>query len=111
MTRRGNTRSSAQNHLAGHELAVVLAEGTGKRPVSWITGVSAGRPFPTIAEKLLDTLTSRSRGMESSRFEKVSLRVHLARDAFPFRFRWKPATSPTCERIGLEKTYVAHRGV
>src|SRR5271170_5213619 len=108
MARRGSTRSSAQNHLAGHELALVLAEGTGKRLVSWITGVGAGCPFPAIAEKLLDTRASWCCGVKSSGLEQVSPHRRLARKKFPFRFRGEPVTLPTCERIRLEKTDVAH---
>ena len=108
MTRGSDARSPAQNHLAGHELAVVFAERAWKRLVSRITGVGAGRPFPAIAEQLLNPCTSRCSRMESSSLEQVSLDPCLARNVFPFRLSRKPATSPTRKRISLEATDVAH---
>ena len=59
MIGRGDARSSAQNHLTGHKFAVVFAERTGERLVSWIAGIGAGRPFPAIAEKLLEATARR----------------------------------------------------
>ena len=108
MGRRSDARPPAQNHLAGHELAVVFAERTRQRLVSRITGVGARCPFPAIAEQLLNTRTSRRSGMESSRLEQVSLDHCLARDVFPFCLGRKSATFPTCKRVSLEATYVAH---
>jgi hypothetical protein len=80
---------------------MVPAERTRKRLVSRITGVGTGRPFPAIAEQLLNTRTSRCRGMQSSNVAQVSLHRCFARDVFPFRL--KSATSSTCKRIGLGK--------
>src|SRR5579863_10513876 len=108
MTRRSNARAPAQNHLAGHELAVVLTERARKRLVSRITGIGARRPFPAIAKELLDTRTLCCRGMEFSSVEQVSVDRRLARDVFPLRLSWKPVTPPTRERLGLETTYVAY---
>ena len=50
----GDAGASAQDHLAGHELAVVLAEGSGERFVAGIAGVGAGGPLPYVAEELLE---------------------------------------------------------
>ena len=85
MTRGSDARPPAKNHLAGHELGVVFAERAGQRLVSRITGVRARRPFPAVAEQLLNTRTSCGSGMESSRLEQVSLDRCVARDVFPFR--------------------------
>src|SRR5271165_653426 len=108
MTRRSDARSPAENHLAGHELAVVLTERARKRLVSRITGIGARRPFPAIAEELLDTRTSCRSGMELSSVEQVSLDRYLARHVFPLRLSRKPATPPVRKRLGLETTYVAY---
>src|ERR1051325_11239954 len=43
--RGGGAGPPAQDHLAGHELAVVFGQGTRKGLVSGIAGVGAGRPF------------------------------------------------------------------
>jgi hypothetical protein len=107
---RGDARSPAQNHLAGHELAVVLTERAWKRLVSRITGIGGRRPFPAIAEELLDTRTSCCSGMEFSGVEQVSVNRCLARDVFPLRLSWKPATTPTRKRLGLEQL-TWHTGV
>src|ERR1700676_4125317 len=108
MTARRDAGPSAQNHLAGHELADVFAKRTRERLVSWIAGVGTGRPFPTVTEELFNSDTVRSRWMQRARVEKISAHQCLARDRFPFRFRWEPTTSPACKCISLEETYVAY---
>src|SRR5262249_42465323 len=107
---RCGARPSAQNHLTGHKLAVVFAQRTRKGLVSRIAGVGTGRPFPTVPEELLNTHTARGCGMQPPTVEQVPVRRCLARDAFPFFFRWESATSPACKGIGLEETYVAYGG-
>ena len=67
--RGGGAGAPAQDHLTGHELAVVFAQGTRKGLVSRIAGVGAGRPFPTIAEQLLNTHTGGHCRMKSSGVE------------------------------------------
>src|SRR5260370_14885188 len=69
---------SAQNHLTGHELAVVFAQCTRKGLVSRIAGVGAGRPFPTIAEQLLQNHPASHCTMNPPGDEEISLR------------RWQP---------------------
>ena len=49
-----DARPAAQNHLAGHKLAVVFAQRPGKGLVSRIAGVSAGCPVPAVPKELLD---------------------------------------------------------
>ena len=46
MTRGRDASSTTQNHLAGHKLAVVLAQGARKRPVTRITRVGTCCPCP-----------------------------------------------------------------
>ena len=57
MIRGCDARPSAQNHLAGHKLAVVFAQRSREGLVSRIAGVGAGRPFPTVTEELVDAFT------------------------------------------------------
>src|ERR1700723_1541077 len=87
--------ASAQDHLAAHELAVVLAQGAGQRLEAGITEVGAGGPLPAVAEKLggllrglvwilaLKNLRSRC-GEQAARVEQVAgSGFGLCRD-FPF---------------------------
>src|SRR5262245_29718886 len=104
----GDAGPSPQNHLTGHELAVVFAQGPRNGLVAWIPGVGAGRPFPTVSEDLLNTHTGGHGRMKPTGVEQVSLRGCLGRGAFPFRFRGQPTTSPARKCIALEETYVAH---
>jgi len=48
----GDAGASAEDHLGAHELAVVLAEGSGEGFVAGVTGVGGGGPFPDVAEEL-----------------------------------------------------------
>src|SRR5512132_4130296 len=52
MAVRRDARSSAQDHLIAHELAVVFADGTGRRAITGIGCIRAARPFPDVAEHL-----------------------------------------------------------
>src|ERR1700761_8212895 len=111
MTRRGNTRTSPQDHLTGPELAVVFAQRARKNLETGIRGIWTRSPFPTVPEKRLNTIPARRCGMQPPRIEEISLQRGQAHDVFPFRLRRKAATSPTGKGIGLEITYVAHRRI
>ena len=108
MIRRCDARTSPQNHLTGHKLAVVFAQRTGAKFVSGIRGVRARSPFPTVPKELLNALTARPCGMQPTRFKQISVKGFLPHHMFPFRFRWESATSPSSKRLGLEVTDVAH---
>src|ERR1700679_290000 len=54
--RGGDTGASAEDDLRGHELAVVLAEGAGKRFVAGISGVGGSGPLPYVAVHLLEAV-------------------------------------------------------
>ena len=65
MIRWCDARPSAQNHLTGHKLAVVLAQRPREGLVSRICGGRARGPFPTVAEELVHSFAVRSCGMQS----------------------------------------------
>src|SRR6185437_10146964 len=48
MTRRRHRRAATQHHLIGHEFAVVLADGSFRRPIAGIGHIGTGGPFPNI---------------------------------------------------------------
>src|SRR5690606_21053853 len=52
MALRGGTTAAAQDHLPGHELAVVLAQAAFERAEAGVGAVGAGCPFPNITEQL-----------------------------------------------------------
>src|SRR4029077_8199257 len=52
VTGRRRARAAAQDELVAHELAVVLADRTGERPVAGIRQVGGLRPFPDVAVHL-----------------------------------------------------------
>src|SRR5215470_16002704 len=54
--RRG-ARTASQHILVAHELAVVFAERTGRSSIAGVGGVGAARPFPNVAEHLLQALS------------------------------------------------------
>src|ERR1700734_2811126 len=50
----GDAGASAEDYLRGHELAVVLAEGSGEGFVAGVAGIAAGGPLPYVAKHLLE---------------------------------------------------------
>src|SRR5579863_6891522 len=46
--------------------------------------------------------------MQPSGVKQVPVNRTSIRGKFPFRFGWKSAASPPCERIGLKKAHVAY---
>src|SRR5215467_3423181 len=50
---RGCARSAAQNELIAHKLAVIFAQLSGQRLITWIRRIRALRPLPNIAVELL----------------------------------------------------------
>src|SRR5262245_56765892 len=52
MTLRGRKRRAAQDHLADHELAVVLPERAFNGPIARIREIGAARPLPGNAKRI-----------------------------------------------------------
>ena len=91
--------AAAQHELVAHELAVVLAERAGGRPVAGVGRVGALRPLPDVAEQLRE----RRRGAAGARVEAPALdEVALARRALrprsPTRPRSAAARRPSARR-------------
>ena len=51
---RGDAGASSKDDLGGHELAVVLAEGSWEGVVAGVSGVATGGPLPELSEELLE---------------------------------------------------------
>nr|WP_236953258.1 hypothetical protein [Immundisolibacter cernigliae] len=65
--------TAAQHHLAGHELAVVLADRALGRPVARVRQVGAGGPLPDVAEHLLEAGAGPGRlGFEPVLVQKIA---------------------------------------
>ena len=68
----GDAGASAEDDLRGHELAVVLAEGSGEGFVTGVAGVAACRPLPYVAEELLEAgCGGGGDGVQVAGFEEV----------------------------------------
>src|ERR1039458_5224934 len=73
----GDAGASAEDHLGGHELAVVLAEGAGQGAVAGVASVGGGGPLPDVAVDLLEAGESGgSGGVEVVGFEEVGIRPY-----------------------------------
>src|SRR5580658_7623430 len=83
MARRSDTGASPKDHLARHELAVVLTERPRWRSVAWVGGVGTCCPLPTVSEKLVDAVPLRRARVQLSGFEEISRRRVLGRGDFP----------------------------
>src|SRR3569623_2842098 len=62
VSRRCDAGATSQNHLGGHELAVILAERSRQRTIPRIAGIRRGGPLPNVAEDLLQPGPRRSSG-------------------------------------------------
>src|SRR6476620_2011760 len=60
----GDARAAAQNELAAHEFAVVLAQGAGQGMEAGVSEIGAGGPFPAVAEELGRTFKGRAAAVE-----------------------------------------------
>ena len=101
MTSRRSTRSAAQHILIAHELAVVLAECTGRRRITGIGRVRTLRPLPDLAEHLRESLrrdASASTGWKCSLSAKLpSIGTSAAACSHSASLGKRPAPS----RIGI----------
>ena len=52
----GDAGASAEDHLGGHEFAVVLAQRAGEGLVAGVAGVGGLGPLPDVAEELLGSV-------------------------------------------------------
>src|SRR5580658_2906933 len=112
MIRRSDARASPEDHLTGHEFAVVFAQCTWERFVSGIARVGACRPFPAVAKQLLDARgPTRRCWMQPACIEWIPLQRLLARDVFPFSLCRKSTAAPPGKGIGLIETDVADRRI
>jgi len=87
----GNAGAPTEDDLRTHELAVVLAEGTGEGLVAGIAGVGGLGPLPDVAEELLRGGGS---GAADLRVEVVGLEEVagdglLGGDELPLELSWE----------------------
>src|SRR5690606_30975311 len=86
---RGDTGAASQHVLVAHELAVVFADGPGRRRESGIGVIRAAGPFPGVAVQLdrparARALRRRAR-LQMPRLEQVGVAARgVARGVFPF---------------------------
>ncbi len=121
----GDAGASAEDHLRGHELAVVLAEGSGEGFVAGVAGVAAGGPLPDVAEDLLeagvrvdggagrgDWLRGDGRACCGSSSSSVgSLRRMLSGGGvLPLELGGEAVAGPAGVGVGLEEAEVADGG-
>jgi hypothetical protein len=108
----GYAGAAAEDDLGGHELAVVLAQGTGEGLVTGVAGVGRLGPFPHVAIELL-----RGGGggaaylwVEGSGFEEVAGDRGLSCDKLPLEFGGEAVAGPAGKGVGLEEAEVADGG-
>ena len=101
----GYAGASAEDHLAGHEFAVVLAEGSGEGFIAGVAGVAAGGPLPDVAKELLQAgVGGGGGGMEVLGFEEVAGGLG-AGGVLPFELGGEavPGVRPAGVGVGLEE--------
>src|ERR1700722_9591200 len=101
MLRRRCAGTAAQDHLPAHELAVVLAQRSLKRPKAGISQVSAPRPLPAIAEELRSALSLSGHGSQCAGIKQVAFDRCALHRRLPFELGGQATTSPANVRVSL----------
>src|SRR5262245_16541437 len=99
-------RASAQDVLAAHELAVVLAERPAQRPEPWIGRVAARGPLPDIAEQLGQLAGGGAVGMQPAAVCEGATRACVRRGVLPLGLARQTRAEPARDRVGLVQAQV-----
>src|SRR5262249_3801757 len=105
----------AENELIAHELAVILAERAGGRPVARVADVGARCPLPDIAKQLVERASIiRSRDslrMKMAALKKMTCGSRSGGGCFPFRLHGQTRPGPARKGVGFIVADVAQRFV
>ena len=102
MAFRRHAGAAPKHELIAHELAVIFADGSGCGLEARIGEVGACRPFPHIAEHLLETRTDpRRHRPQMAGAERAAFDGDARRRDLPFEFRRQPVAGPAGEGVGL----------
>ena len=105
--------ASAEDHLSGHEFAVVFADGAGSGLEAGIAEVGAGGPLPGVAEELGGIggeLGRAGSGVQAVGFEEVSGDGGGGCGEFPLKFGGEPESAPACVGVGFIEADVGDGG-
>ena len=110
----GDAGAAAEDHLRGHELAVVLAERAGEGLVAGVAGVGGLGPLPDVAEDLLEAagVGAAGAGVEVRRIRASCRRAGAtwSGDELPLELGGEAVAGPAGEGVGFEEAEVADGG-
>src|SRR4029079_1269397 len=97
--------------LIAHELAVIFAHGSGSRLEARIGQIGACRPFPDVAEHLLQARSALcGHRPQMTGVKRAPRDGKIARSDLPFELGWQTQSGPPRERVGLIETHMTDRG-
>ena len=109
MIGRGSATAAPQDHLPGHEFAVVLAQTAIQRLEAGVGAIGTAGPFPNVPKQLaglIGRVSPTDHRREMVLLDKVACTRKTGSGHFPFGFGWQAGAGPAGVCVRLVKAQV-----